>query len=44
MSGYALRANYACPECGRNALMEAPDEIVAYKCATCGERVREGDT
>ncbi len=41
MSKYTLRANYRCPSCERDTLKEAPDEIVAYKCSVCGERVRE---
>ena len=40
---YTLRANTVCPSCERDTLAETPDEIVDYRCAVCGERVREGD-
>jgi len=43
MSEYALKANYDCPDCDRPTLKEVPGELVAYKCAVCDARVREGD-
>lgn len=37
------RANFNCPECNRPTLVEATDEIVDWKCESCGHRVREAN-
>ncbi len=41
MAKLALGANYSCPKCDRPTLEETANELVAYKCAVCGERLTE---
>ena len=32
---------FNCPTCDRPALVAAPDEIVTWRCGSCGQRVTE---